>query len=209
MGRICITGLLLFLLTMLFVSACNNANTIQPEDTTSPPLDSVTQTLPILTPFIKYPDSVNPVIQQPECVDLEFETVSILRSYGSNESPHTLQLNVISSKPVIPIGGIPDDVYQDISDVDFSQYIVIIAVHGIKSPGEGLEIKRIIQCVDTIYVVTRLQKPQATQLPTASYPYHIVKVNKAGMTYLGEIIFSLTNENGWEQGVDITHEILE
>jgi hypothetical protein len=152
--------------------------------------------------------------------ELSFETI-VKADYPSTDlgAPENPKIIVITSEPLTRIPGIsPHDISPNvgsesiIKEVDYSKFIVLIAFHGTTYPGSvlegrGIDITRILQDGNKIYVQARFQLPQPTVVPGIIYPYHIVKVNKESITKYGELTFILLDQLGKERATT-TCEIL-
>jgi hypothetical protein len=137
--------------------------------------------------------------------ELNFETLARAIN-GYDDAALTARLQIVTSKPDSPIEGIPTYTkpQSEIETVDFSKYFVIIAFHGSTFPPDtpedgGIELIKIIQDGDNIYIRARFQVPQRTVPPGIITPYYAVKVNKESMVQFGKLTFILLDQSGKER----------
>jgi hypothetical protein len=159
-------------------------------------------------------------VSPPTGTELAFETI-VKVDYPSTDlgAPENPEIIVTTSEPLTHIPGIsPHDISPNvgsesiIKEVDYSKFIVLIAFHGTTYPesvleDRGIDITRIQQDGNKVYIQARFQLPQPTVVPGIVYPYHIVKVNKESVIQFGKLTFVLLDQLGKER-VATTCEIL-
>ncbi len=130
-----------------------------------------------------------------ETIELQFETPGADRAY--KKAPP--QIQVISRLEDITTGSvmISPTSQQVLMDMDYDQYLVVIAYHGwIGTTGYGIEIKRITQSRQNVRVYTELTRPKPDQLLGLSFtsPYHIVQLNRKDISSQQSLTFLLVTD---------------
>jgi hypothetical protein len=139
-------------------------------------------------------------IKMPRGTDLDFETIMFEGQHTSlNIDPGRIEVIVNDQLP--PDVWITPEISSKIQAVDFSRNFVLVAMMGdMGSPGYRINVKRIWQKENTIYVKADFSGPKVGNLvaPVMTSPKQIVKVSKEKMTNFGEITFRLWDKFGRE-----------
>jgi len=84
--------------------------------------------------------------------------------------------------------------------VDYSRYFILFTFMGSQPfAGPKIEVERIWQVENVIYVEANFDKGGPTYQPTITLPFDTVKVSKDNMTQYGEITFILLDQDGEER----------
>jgi len=85
-----------------------------------------------------------------------------------------------------------------IEEIDFDEQFFLSVSLGKTSYRTDLDLMKITQDGPTVYVQSRVKrpKPNITQNNALSFPNFTVKINKSGMTQLGEIEFFAIDQDG-------------
>jgi hypothetical protein len=208
--------LLFAVFILVFSAGCSCFQNKTPEIITSPPISTnlpqsvPSSNMPVITSNppsnIIIPPLTSPSTPAlPPGIDLEFDTIGITKNWSEGSKTYFLQIIPNASESLIE--KIYKTIELEIKSINFNQYFVIVAFMGYSTPGRGFEIKRIRQNNNEIYVMVDIQKREETSAPSATTPYHIVKVNKAKMTQSGKITFRLVDQNG-DKKYETTKEIM-
>jgi len=179
---------LVMLLMFLAVYGCNNSNTTQPNVTSSLPTDTLTT-------------SATSITTNPTGNILEFEDFFIYLSLKDQDIPTQIHLMISNDSPLSPaIDQISAEAQTKLDVVDFSKDFILFAFMGYQGvTGPTIEITKIWQINNTIYVEAYFDKGGPTYQPASSSPVNIVKVSKENMTQFGEITFILIDQYGEER----------
>lgn len=142
------------------------------------------------------------IIPTPTGIALSFETIErwdYASGTGKYYMPSEPGLIVVAqSTEAQNLDGIlRDPIFQQIEDLDYSQYFVIAAFQGRKhSSGYGIQINQISQVGNVVNIFAQLSEPVPNHeiWPMTTSPYHLVKVHKRGNGGQ-EITFNLVVEN--------------
>jgi len=130
--------------------------------------------------------------------ELNFKTISIANDHIGNANRDT-QIEVISEKSnsVIPIDPLDQ---AKIDSTDFSKNYVIAVFYGWRGyANTAMEIKRVYQDKNIIYVSVYFEIPAGTVAPGYSSSYRIIEISKESMPQFGDITFKLLDDTGKEK----------
>jgi hypothetical protein len=182
-----LVSVLLILVMLLTVPACDNSVSPSTSETTSPDTSATT---------------TNP----PENM-LSFEHIFTSRNTSVLEIPTKIYVMTSSDSPLpYPINDfweyydnkIPREEILD--TIDFSRYFILLAFMGSQPvTGPNIEVKQIWQTDNIIYVEAYFDPAGPAFMDSLSSPYDVVKVSKDNMPQFGEITFILLDQNGEER----------
>lgn len=88
-----------------------------------------------------------------------------------------------------------------LDNIDFNEYIAIVVFQGERGGISGIEIQKVRQIDDSIYISSKFRERQPGEAMPAitTYPYHIIKINKKNIVKFDFINFKLLDESEVER----------
>ncbi len=147
-------------------------------------------------PVYRYTGAGEPVIQK-----ILYQATAF-RDWSWNEGayPRDMSFGVISYDPRLGnrSGEIPDDIFQQLTTIDFNKYIAIYTYLGTTGPtGYGIGIERVAEIGNNLVVTINTKSPEAGQTnPSATKAFDIVRIDRAAFASGQSSEIIIVDQNG-------------